>query len=545
VCLIGIAAAVPLGLLIGVVCLRTQGINLSIVTLAFAVGLEQILFDNPSYTGGLTGTVIRNPNLFGIDVNAVTHDNRYAIMCLAVFAVAAVGVANLRRGRSGRRLVAVRANERAAASLGVNVTGSKLYAFCLASCIASIGGILLAFMSPNIIYTSFDSASSMAAVTRAVVGGVGWLAGPLLGGLLTVGSVVTHLLNLLGPSVGLYLPLAGGVLLLATVITAPDGIAYNLWRQLSALQGVLRRPLVSVAPRLPIPRRASRAERPSDAVAALPAGAGRAASRMRPEALRVRGISVSYGGVRALDDVTLEVRPGEVVGLIGPNGAGKTTLIDAVTGFVRPAGGVSVGEATVTGWAPARLSRVGVARSFQALELFDDMSVVDNLRVAAEAHRWQSYFLDLVHPRTDPLTPVAMAAVQEFGLEPYLDERPSALPYGLRRLVGIARAVATAPSVLLLDEPAAGLSDHETAELGSLIRRLADVWGMAILLVEHDVEMVMTVCDRIYALDFGRLIASGTPAEIRRSPAVIGSYLGENDPVTAEQSAASGPDISV
>jgi len=531
-CLIGVAAAIPLGLLIGVVCLRTQGLNLSIVTLAFAVGLEQILFDNPSYTGGLGGTTISNPHLFGIDVNAVTHDNRYAIVCLAVFTVAALAVANLRRGRSGRQLVAVRANERAAASLGISVTGAKLYAFCLASGIAAIGGILLAFESPSIDYTTFSSSTSISLVTQAVVGGIGWLAGPLLGALLTVGSVITKLLNLLGTGVAVYLPLAGGVLLLLTVITAPDGIAYNVWRQLRWLAALLR-PSVAAMPRVPRP-----AWRPGTRSAAALSAAGvdgaadstAPVGRVRPESLLVSGVGVSYGGVRALDGVTLEVQPGEVVGLIGPNGAGKTTLIDAVTGFVRPAGAVSLGDAPITGWAPARLSRAGVARSFQALELFDDMSVLDNLRVAAEPRSWRSYLLDLVYPRTVPLTPVTLAAVREFRLEQYLGQRPSTLPYSVRRLVGIARAVATAPSVLLLDEPASGLSDHESAELGALIRRLAHAWGMAILLVEHDVELVMSVCDRVYALDFGRLVASGTPAEIRRSPAVIGSYLGEPDP---------------
>ncbi len=520
-CLIGVAAAIPLGLLIGVVCLRTQGLNLSIVTLAFAVGLEQILFDNPSYTGGLGGTTISNPHLFGIDVNAVTHDNRYAIVCLAVFTVAALAVANLRRGRSGRQLVAVRANERAAASLGISVTGAKLYAFCLASGIAAIGGILLAFESPSIDYTTFSSSTSISLVTQAVVGGIGWLAGPLLGALLTVGSVITKLLNLLGTGVAVYLPLAGGVLLLLTVITAPDGIAYNVWRQLRWLAAVLRPAWAARPGWLP---------RARPAPAGLPVDESVPVGRVRPESLLVSGVGVSYGGVRALDGVTLEVQPGEVVGLIGPNGAGKTTLIDAVTGFVRPAGTVSLGDAPITGWAPARLSRAGVARSFQALELFDDMSVLDNLRVAAEPRSWRSYLLDLVYPRTVPLTPVTLAAVREFRLEQYLGQRPSTLPYSVRRLVGIARAVATAPSVLLLDEPASGLSDHESAELGSLIRRLADAWGMAILLVEHDVELVMSVCDRVYALDFGRLVASGTPAEIRRSPAVIGSYLGEPDP---------------
>jgi sulfate-transporting ATPase len=174
-----------------------------------------------------------------------------------------------------------------------------------------------------------------------------------------------------------------------------------------------------------------------------------------------------------------------------------------------------------------------MTRSFQSLELFEDMTVRDNLRTASDRRDPLAYVTDLVRPGDPPLSPAAVAAVHEFGLEGDLDRRPGELSFGRRRLVGIARAVATGPSVLFLDEPAAGLDDAETRELGELIQRLARDWGIAILLVEHDVSLVLGVCDRIMALDFGQTIAVGTPEEIRTDPAVVAAYLGQPEAVVS------------
>jgi sulfate-transporting ATPase len=171
-----------------------------------------------------------------------------------------------------------------------------------------------------------------------------------------------------------------------------------------------------------------------------------------------------------------------------------------------------------------------VRRSFQSLELFEEVSVAENLHAGAGVHTLWSGVRDLVWPARPVLPPTAVSSAREFGLEHDLDRLPGELPYGRRRLVGIARAMASAPSVLLLDEPAAGLDDRETAELGDLVRRLAESYGMAVLLIEHDVDLVLRVCDRIVVVDFGRKIAEGTPTEIRNDPAVIAAYLGEEVP---------------
>ena len=199
-----------------------------------------------------------------------------------------------------------------------------------------------------------------------------------------------------------------------------------------------------------------------------------------------------------------------------------------MAGFVdvAPGGAVALDGEPIDRWSPTRRARAGLGRSFQSLELFEDVTVRENLLVACDDHDPARYGLDLVHPGRPVLSPVAAAAVREFGLEPDLDAMPDSLPHGRRRLVAIARAVAASPSVLLLDEPAAGLAAIETEELGRLVRWLAHDVGLAVLMIEHDVGLVLSVCDRVAVLDFGAVIALGSPAEIAEDPAVIAAYLG-------------------
>ena len=236
----------------------------------------------------------------------------------------------------------------------------------------------------------------------------------------------------------------------------------------------------------------------------------------------------------------LTVRSGEVVGLIGPNGAGKTTLVDAVSGVIRGyEGQVRLNGSRIDRWSASRRAAHGLSRSFQSVELFEDMTVLDNIRVASDSSARRVYLADIFWPRREPLTSAAVAAISEFGLSGDLDKYPSQLPFGRRHLAGLARAVASSPSILLLDEPCAGLDDEERAEISELIGSLARDWGMGVLLIEHDVELVMRTCDRIVALDAGQPIAHGSPADIRGNAAVISSYIGEADD-TAVAAAAGG-----
>jgi branched-chain amino acid transport system ATP-binding protein len=236
--------------------------------------------------------------------------------------------------------------------------------------------------------------------------------------------------------------------------------------------------------------------------------------------LATESVVVRFGGNVALDRVSIAAESGAITGLIGPNGAGKTTLFNVVTGLLSPATGqVFLDGHDITRAAPHRRARMGLARTFQRLELFRLLSVRSNIRVAADLHR--SHTRD----RSIDIDAVADEVLDQLGLSALAESRVDQLPTGLARLVEIGRALATRPRVLLLDEPASGQDESETAALADLMRSLASD-GMAVVLVEHDVDLVMQTCDRIFVLDFGSLLAEGTPDDIRNDPAVMTAYLG-------------------
>ncbi len=547
---IGVAAAVPVGMVVGLPALRTRGIQLAIVTFGLAYSVQEVLFQSVSLTGGLMGTVLPSPTFFGWNVNTATAPKNYALVCLGALLVAALAAANIRRGRTGRRLVAVRGNERAAASLGISVYGAKLYAFALSAAIAGLGGVLLAYSSTFVDFTQFSVFASISVVISTVINGVGFLVGGVLAGGSAAGGVVTAIFGefVSSGTISEWVTLTLAVLLVPTLINFPNGLAAWAvsWRPPEAVERRLR----PLRPRPRPGRRPGWAE-PAAGAGALAVGGQpvpaqvppAVAHRVTPLVLEVRDVSVSYGGVRALTGVSLEVSPGEVVGLMGPNGAGKTTFIDAVTGFTRLRGGqISLGGKRIDGLGAHSRARRGVGRTFQSLELFDQLTVLENLRTASDPRDGRAYLTDLVWPKATALTSGARSAIAMFGLAEDFAHVPPELSYGRRRQVAIARAIAAEPSILLLDEPAAGLNESETQELGRMLRRLAEEWGIGILLVEHDVPLLNQVCDRIVVMDFGSVIATGTPGEIRGDPKVIAAYLGDEhadgEPVAAQQTTA-------
>jgi branched-chain amino acid transport system ATP-binding protein len=235
--------------------------------------------------------------------------------------------------------------------------------------------------------------------------------------------------------------------------------------------------------------------------------------------LEVTEVTVRFGGNTALDAASVAADAGHVTGLIGPNGAGKTTLFNVVTGLLPPSSGrISIDGTEVTKLGPHKRARKGLARTFQRLELFTMLTVRENIRVAADIHKRWSRDKDDPAELTDRI-------IDRVGLRPCADLRVTALPTGQGRLVELGRALACKPSILLLDEPASGQDENETEQFATLLRQLAGE-GMAVVLVEHDVQLVMAVCDRISVLDFGRIIASGSPAEIQQDEAVLAAYLG-------------------
>jgi branched-chain amino acid transport system ATP-binding protein len=256
--------------------------------------------------------------------------------------------------------------------------------------------------------------------------------------------------------------------------------------------------------------------------------------------LETHELTVTFGGLNANDAVKIKVEPGAFVGLIGPNGAGKTTFIDAITGFVTPSSGaVRFAGEDITKLAPHDRARRGMSRTWQSLELFEDLTVADNLLVAAERPRWWSFLADMVHlDRKASLAGRVDWALDQVGLGEVRGAFPSDLSHGRRKLIGVARALAAAPQLVLLDEPAAGLDTTESQVLGAHLRGVLDS-GITVFLIDHDMALVLNVCDYLYVLDFGRIVAEGTPAQIRTNPAVIAAYLGER----AGETQARGGDV--
>ncbi len=239
----------------------------------------------------------------------------------------------------------------------------------------------------------------------------------------------------------------------------------------------------------------------------------------------VRGLTVRHGGLVALDGVDLSVERGSIVGLIGPNGAGKSTFIDAVSGFVTPSGGtVAVDGRDLTTMSPAKRVRAGLCRTFQAVELFDDLTAEEHLLVAAPAPSWRSTITDVFWPKSSRPTAVE-ETLRLLGISDLRAARPAALSTAERQRLALGRAVVSSPHVVLVDEPAAGLDGTETAAMADLLRSIAAA-GIAVLVVDHDMSLIMSVCDRVDVLDLGRRVASGTPEAVRRDPAVIDAYLG-------------------
>jgi ABC-type branched-subunit amino acid transport system ATPase component/ABC-type branched-subunit amino acid transport system permease subunit len=514
--LAGIAVAVVIGLVTAASAVRVRGVSLSVVTLAGAVAIQNFGFVNSTWGGGLAGSPVPEPAWFGLDLgprapfrgidgNLPSPVFGWVVLICCVLLCVAVGY--LRRGQLGQRMLAVRSNERAAAAAAINPRTVKLAAFGIAAFIAGVAGVLYAYNFGSVSADRFDAITALSLIAFAYAGGITLISGAVFAGLLSAQALIPYALDKWFGLNGNWFLLAGGVLLIFTLQQNPEGVAGDLYRRLHR-RAVIRAPQAAATAR----------GAPGSAPGAAPATARgadqpvRAGLAGRPAVLRVTGLSVAFGGVQALRDVTLEVREGELVGLIGPNGAGKTTLVDAVSGFVRYAGRVELAGADIGGLPPYERARRGLGRTWQSTELFDDLEVRENLTVAARGGS-------------------AAGALDLVGMDWAAAARPAQLSMGQRKLVGVARALAAGPRLLCLDEPAAGLDTRESAELGARLRELADQ-GQAMLLIEHDMGLVLSVCDRVIVLEFGHVVADGPPDAVRRDPRVLAAYLGDGADMT-------------
>jgi sulfate-transporting ATPase len=486
------------GVVVGLPALRLRGLTLGVVTLALAYAIEAVWFRNGQFVNP-TGASVTEPRLFGLDLAIGTGRAfprlAFGLLCLVTLIVVACGVARLRTSALGSAMLAVRANERAAAGIGVNVVGVKIAAFALASFIAGIGGSLLAYRQSVVTFTSFTALGGLALLATVYLAGITSVSGGLLAGVLASSGIVFLAVDRWF-SLGPWFTVLIGVGVIAALIGFPEGLAsagHTLVPRLRRL-------------RLFRPRRMPPAPIAVSAAARAETGA----------ALLVEHLTVAYGGVVAVNDVSIHVDAATVVGLIGPNGAGKTSVIDAVTGFAPADGHVSLGGAAIDGLPAYRRVRKGLARTFQSLELYDDLTVEENVSAA------------VVGASRSARHGNVGTALARVGIDELRDRHADELSQGERQLVSIARACARNPDVLLLDEPAAGLDTIDTKRLGDRIRALAAA-GTGVLLVDHDIALVLAVCDYIYVLDFGKVIAEGPPAAIRDDPTLTEAYLGTYD----------------
>ncbi|PSL02744.1 amino acid/amide ABC transporter membrane protein 2 (HAAT family) /amino acid/amide ABC transporter ATP-binding protein 1 (HAAT family) [Haloactinopolyspora alba] len=507
---VGMVTGAFAAFVLGLPVTRLRGVFLAIATLGFAEMIRIVLI-NQSWTGGAQGLSV--PKLVGPPE--------------AWIAVGVIGFWFLRQGGSklGRALAAIREDELAAKAMGIDVTRYRLAAFVTAGAVAGLFGVLWVHFSRFADPNEFSFAFAVDGLVTTVVGGSTFFLGPLLGsGFFTA---VPELQRAVGIEAGWLRPFIAGVLLLVVVLFLPDGFG-----GLVSKLGRLRRwggPVLargSLVPRSPMPDRTMDGTSPPPA---LPA------PKLPPpgdEVVRMSGVSKDYGGVHAVRDVDLEIRGGEILGLIGPNGAGKTTLVNILTGMTEPsAGEVRVLGVRLGGSVPAhRVALAGVSRTFQHSKLFERLSVLDNVlvgthRVAPSTLLRRMLFLPSARRTERQVLASALARLERVGLAERATTPAGDLAYGDQRRLEIARALAAQPSLLVLDEPAAGMNHVEAAELSELIRTLADD-GITVLLIEHNVRMVLDTCTRVVVLDFGEVIASGEPDVVARDPHVVEAYLG-------------------
>jgi sulfate-transporting ATPase len=586
---IAAAASGAAAVLLGVVALRVRGLFLAVATLIFAWMAQEYLFNQPwlAGIGGSSSAPITPLGKEGTFPYLDFSDRRtFYFLLLAATVVSVIAAANLRDSKTGRAWFAVKGSEIAAASLGIHVTRYKLLAFGASGFLAGAAGSLIMTHQQVATSTSFAPNVSLFFLAIAVVGGLNSLGGAL--GSAALFASLEEIFFRVDALAG-FLEIVSALLLAVVLLFFPAGLSGVparvrasarhgfLARVFSEMRGMLVRRSasedddadVAPAPRRRFARRpritgsapdvlamslgdpvevVAVAERIVEEAAATPEPVERVglvyepgtATRPvlgprdeRPLVLAARDITVRFGGLTAVDTASVEVRAGEIVGLIGPNGAGKTTLFNSISGLNEPtSGSVELFGRDLAGLEVHERAQLGMGRTFQAIQLFAQLTVFDNLLVATHLRnpsRMLGHLLASESAVDDERR--ARERVRQvialLNLEDVADRTVGALPFGVLRLVEMARALVTGAPFIMLDEPASGLDNAETARFSDLLLWVRQTLGVSLLLIEHDVRMVTSLCDHIYVIDRGKPVADGTAEAIQRDPAVIAAYLGQ------------------
>jgi branched-chain amino acid transport system permease protein len=499
-----IAAAVGgiIALGVGVPALRIRGLFLALVTLGFGLALSSFVFRIPAVTGGYAGTAVPRPQ---IGTYVLRSNADLFVLFSLLFAAVWLLDRRVLRTTVGRSFRALKDNEDVAASLGVDVTAAKLQAFVLYGAGTAVAGLCLATTIGFAQIEVFTFDLSLLFVVIVVAGGLGSKVGVALAA--AAFAILPRWMQWLE---GWELVLGPAVLLQA-LVRHPDGLGALLHRPAASRpQSTDEQPRRIELPRAPRPE------------------------GQRPGQLEVDRIEVTFGGLRALDKLSLDVPPGQITGLIGPNGAGKTTLLQVISGFVTPrAGNVRLDDRELTGLAPHERTVAGLGRTFQNVGLIPSLSVRENIllaqHTAADYGRWTALLpLPKVATAERELHHKAAAVLAGLGLADEADRPLGHLSHGQQRIVELAAVLLSSPRVLLLDEPTAGLSPAAVEALAASIRQLRDE-GQTILLVEHHLPFVRATCDLVHVLDAGRHLVTGSPEQVQRDPLVISAYLGTTE----------------
>jgi branched-chain amino acid transport system permease protein len=537
--LVGLLVAAIIGgliaFLVGLPALRLKGLFLAVTTVAFLVMMLDSILLFRWWSAGAAGVALPRPQIGDLTVSSA---HRYLALAAVVFVIFWIIDHNTVTTKLGRAMQGIREDELVAASYGIDVSRYKLAAFVLSGALAGVSGAVFGHNAGFVNTQSFEFEFSLALVMYVVIGGLGSRMGVVVAGILF--GVFPEIFNSVMNDAGLadWINILGALILIATVVHNPHGFA-----------GAIRERKDKAA----MKAARDRDDEIDDEIPPLPAfprpvGAPERAAHLAvgDPMLQVADLTVRFGGLTAVNNASLVVPKGQIVGLIGPNGAGKTTLFNAVSGFVKPdAGTVHFLGEDISGRSPHARAARGIGRTFQHQGLAATESVLENLLLAQ--HTLADYDLGsaLTHlPRATRTEAVlrqrALDAIDALGFNDYVDTPVRHLSGGQRRIVELAATLLTAPDLLLLDEPSAGMAPAAVENLAERLRELRDTHGRTILLIEHHLPLVLDVCDTITVLDHGIVIATGTPEEIMTHPEVLSAYLGEREAELVAAAATEG-----